>query len=96
MSKYVNFDHIIQFLSEARRGTRINNSPYMDNALLNLQQILQSDIHNPCLFETVEIGDCYNCRWRKRPQKCACCRRNLHIKDCYERRPSHDDAGKSD
>ena len=32
MSKYVNFDHILAFLAEARRGTRINNSPYMDNA----------------------------------------------------------------
>lgn len=27
---------------------------------------------------------CDDCRWRDRPQKCACCRRNLHIKDCYE------------
>lgn len=87
MSKYVNFDHIIQFLSDCRRGTQINNSPYMDNALLNLQQILQHDIYNPCIFETVEIGNCSGCRWenRRRPQKCACCRRNSHIKDCYEK-----------
>lgn len=84
MSKYVNFDHIIEFLSESRRGTRINNSPYMDIALLNLQQLLQLNIYNPCLFEVVELGECDGCRWRDRPQKCACCRRNLHIKDCYE------------
>ena len=85
MSKYVNFDHIIQFLSDCRRGTQINNSPYMDNALLNLQQILQHDIYNLCLFEVIEIVDCDRCRWSDRPQKCSCCRRNIHIKDCYEK-----------
>ena len=85
MSKYVNFDHIIQFLSDCRQGTQINNSPYMDNALLNLQQILQRDIYNPCLFEVLEIKGCDGCRWRARPQKCSRCRRNAHIKDCYEK-----------
>lgn len=31
-------------------------------------------------------ASCEGCKWsnRKRPQKCACCRRNLFIKDCYE------------
>lgn len=96
MSKYVNFDHILAFLAEARRGTRINNSPYMDNALLNLQQILQHDIYNPCLFHYIEVGGCDDCRWRNRPQKCSCCRRNLRIKDCYEKEATHDDAGRSD
>lgn len=34
--------------------------------------------------ETV-AGDCSGCRWRGvRPQKCSCCRRNLHMKDNYE------------
>ena len=30
---------------------------------------------------------CEGCIWaeRKRPQKCSCCRRNLFMKDCYER-----------
>lgn len=29
---------------------------------------------------------CEGCMWanRKRPQKCACCRRNSNMKDCYE------------
>ena len=96
MSKYVNFDHILAFLAEARRETRINNSPYMDNALLNLQQILQHDIYNPCLFHYIEVDGCDDCRWRNRPQKCSCCRRNLRIKDCYEKEATHDDAGRSD
>ena len=32
-----------------------------------------------------EIKDCDGCRWRDRPQKCSCCRRNADIKDCYEK-----------
>src|SRR5699024_10040064 len=56
----------------------------------NLQQILQHDIYNPCLFHYIEVGECDDCRWRNRPQKCACCRRNLNIKDCYEREVSHE------
>ena len=39
----------------------------------------------PCPFHYIEVGGCDDCRWRNRPQKCSCCRRNLHIKDCYER-----------
>ena len=32
------------------------------------------------------VGNCDGCIWanRKRPQKCSCCRRNPHLKDCYE------------
>ena len=32
----------------------------------------------------VEIGNCENCKWKGRHQKCSCCRRNRYIKDCYE------------
>jgi hypothetical protein len=29
--------------------------------------------------------DCTGCRWRGvRPQRCSCCRRNIHMKDNYE------------
>ena len=30
---------------------------------------------------------CEGCVWaeRKRPQKCSCCRRNLFMKDCFEK-----------
>lgn len=28
--------------------------------------------------------DCTGCRWKDRPQKCSCCRRNQNLKDCYE------------
>ena len=27
---------------------------------------------------------CAVCRWRDRYQKCSCCRRNRHLKDCWE------------
>lgn len=31
-----------------------------------------------------DSGDCTGCRWKDRPQKCSCCRRNQNLKDCYE------------
>lgn len=31
-----------------------------------------------------DSGDCTGCRWKDRPQKCNCCRRNQNLKDCYE------------
>ena len=37
-------------------------------------------------------GDCAGCRYegRTRPQKCACCARNQHLKDCYTPAPTPD------
>lgn len=80
---FVNFSHLIEWLKNVRKSS-INDSPYMDNALLNMQQILEIDLHNPCIFEYMRIGGCEKCRWRNRPQKCSCCRRNKHMKDCFE------------
>ena len=97
MSKYVNFSHLIDWLKSLSLNRDVNKDPYMDNVLLNMRQILELDIHNPCLFHYIEVGGCDDCRWRNRPQKCACCRRNLNIKDCYEREVSHEhDEGRSD
>lgn len=84
MSKYVNFDHLIKYLKKLRANSSINKSPYMDNALLNVQQLLELDIHNPIIFDYVEIGGCNGCKWKNRYQKCSCCRRNRYIKDSYE------------
>lgn len=83
MSKYVNFNHIIGYLKNVRANRSKNDSPYMDNALLNIQQLLELDIHNPILFDCVEIGMCTGCKWKGRHQKCACCRLNRNLKDCY-------------
>ena len=33
---------------------------------------------------------CAGCRWKERPQKCSCCKRNKYIKDCYEDRGRDD------
>ena len=34
--------------------------------------------------EATLTKDCTGCRWKDRPQKCSCCRRNQNLKDCYE------------
>lgn len=81
---YVCFNHLIEFLKNIRTNSKINVSPYMDNALLNVQQLLELDIYNPIIFDYVEIGDCEGCKWKSRHQKCSCCRRNRNMKDSYE------------
>lgn len=84
MSQYVNLDHLIDYLKGVRANRKVNNSPYMDNALLNVQQLLEFDRHNPCLFDWVEIGSCDGCKWKgTRHQRCSCCRRNRRLKDGY-------------
>ena len=37
-------------------------------------------------YEDMEIGNCKGCIYGAltRPQKCSCCRRNPHLKDCYD------------
>ena len=37
--------------------------------------------------DAVKIGSCEGCYWKEigRHQKCACCRRNRYLKDCYQR-----------
>ena len=34
--------------------------------------------------EATLTKDCTGCRWKDRPQKCSCCRRNQNLKDCYK------------
>ena len=80
--RYVNTDQMIEFLREVRKNQR--TSPEMDVALLNLQQLLETQRWNLCIFDGFMIGGCETCKWKNRPQKCSCCRRNRHIKDCYE------------
>lgn len=43
--------------------------------ILRRYEEAESDVQRPF---------CRKCRWRSRPQKCACCRRNRHMKDNYE------------
>lgn len=33
--RYVNFDHLLDFLGKCRINRKTNDSPYMDSALLN-------------------------------------------------------------
>lgn len=84
MSRYVNFDNIVEYLRAIRMNSKINDSPYMDAALLNMQQLLELDICNILIFDCIEIGGCNDCLWKNRYQKCSCCRRNRKLKDCYK------------
>lgn len=84
MALYLKTQDLIDYFRALRTNRKINISPYMDNALLNIQQLLEIDQYNPCIFDYVEIGNCENCKWKGRHQKCSCCRRNRYIKDCYE------------
>ena len=84
MALYLKVPDLIDYFKKLRMNREVNISPYMDNALLNIQQLLEYHQHNPCIFDYVEIGNCKNCKWMGRHQKCSCCRRNRYIKDCYE------------
>lgn len=79
---WINSDDLIDYLGQIRRNQRI--PPAMDVALLNVQQLLEMNRWNPIIFDSFLVGGCENCRWRNRKQKCACCRRNRYLKDCYE------------
>lgn len=84
MSRYVNIDHLLEYLRDCRKNQRI--SPAMDVALLNIEQRLTGDLYNPIIFgRPLPIGECEKCRYKgKRHQKCSCCRRNPGLKDCYK------------
>lgn len=84
MPKYVKVDDLLEYLDHLRKNRQITDSPYKDQCLLNLRQLVDLNRWNPILFDFVEIGGCEKCRWRERHQKCACCRRNRHMKDCFE------------
>lgn len=84
MAKFINTDQFLDYLDNVRANRKVNTSPYMDNALLNVRQMVAIDRHNPIIFDYIDIGGCEKCVYKDRPQKCSCCRRNRHIKDCYK------------
>ena len=79
---YISLDDFVEWLKETRANQRI--SPHMDTALLNIQQLLQSQLYSPFFADFIQVGGCDTCIWKNRHQKCSCCRRNRHLKDCYE------------
>lgn len=84
--RYVNFDHLLDFLGKCRINRKTNNNPYMDNALLNIIQLLEANFiaNNPLLADSITIGGCGTCKNKQKHQKCSCCRRNRYLKDNYE------------
>ena len=83
---YTNIEQLIDCLRQIRMNRKTNDSPYMDNALLNLIQLLEANFipNNPLLADSVLIGGCGSCKNKRKHQKCSCCRRNRYLKDNYE------------
>lgn len=84
MAKFVSIDSVIDYIKSISLNREINRNPYMDNALLNVRQLIEIDKHNQNLFDWIDVSGCDGCKWKKRHQKCSCCRRNRNMKDCYE------------
>lgn len=84
MALYLKVTDLIDYFKALRMNREVNTSPYMDNALLNIQELLEYHQINPLIFDSLEIGNCEKCKWKGRHQKCSCCRRNRYIKDCYQ------------
>lgn len=82
--RYVNMTHLVNYLRAVRANRALNTSPHMDNALLNVQKMIERDAINPILWDSIMIGGCGGCKWSGKHQKCSCCRRNRYIKDCWE------------
>lgn len=79
---YISVSDLIEWLKEARMNQRV--SPHMDTALLNIQQLLESQMYSPFFADYIQVDGCDTCRWKNRHRKCSYCRRNKHLKDCYE------------
>lgn len=79
--KYINLTALLNYLRALRRNRSVNTSPHMDNALLNIQQLLEL---NTCNTDYITIGGCRTCRFSGKHKKCSCCRRNRYPKDCWE------------
>lgn len=84
--EYVNVEHLIDYLRQYRLNRNANDGPYMDNALLNLIQLLEGNfiVNNPLLADSITVGGCGTCKNKQKHQKCSCCRRNRYLKDNFE------------
>lgn len=82
--RYVNLPKLVEYLRKVRQNRGVNTSPYMDSALLHVQELLEKAACDPIKCDSITIGGCLSCKWSGRTQKCSCCRRNRYIKDCWE------------
>lgn len=44
-------------------------------------------------YKQAESEDCKICIWKNRHQKCACCKRNRHLKDCFAAHAAKEEQG---
>lgn len=72
-------DRVCSYLAAAVKEIKETGKVYITNANVLTRA------HNALAMEPPPCPD--NCLWAKmeRPQKCACCCRNRHMKDLYER-----------
>ena len=49
MALYLKTQDLIDYFRALRTNRKINVSPYMDNALLNIQQLIEIDQYNTCI-----------------------------------------------
>ena len=60
------------------------NCGTLNEAFESLNEILKLGRANLFYYDCFKVGGCANCVWNgKRPQKCACCRRNREMKDNF-------------
>lgn len=84
MSVYVNADHIVECINDARQNTQFNDSPSVDRALLMVLEFVLNASRHPCMTDSFTVGECYDCIYKgKRHQKCTCCRENPKLKSRY-------------
>ena len=88
MGDYVNMNDFLNFLTERRESAdEIWTGPYRRMVLLDLsRELIQMRQDHFAPMDTIPfVGECSGCKWKwVRQQKCACCRRNRSLKDCYE------------
>ena len=84
---YINADQAAELFDKWRQqGFPPNlDSATRDKLLSRIVQLLRQDYPlNILAWDAFSVGGCETCRWRNRRQKCSCCRRNRHLKDCWE------------
>ena len=78
--QYAKISDILRTMEELKA-----NCETLNEVFESLTEILKMGRANFFYYDCFYVGGCANCVWNgKRPQKCACCRRNRLIKDNFK------------